>query len=235
MTRTAIFIGLSVALTACSGSPRDGTTQGEESTKVEQTNNVADAFSDDGAGALKRISSSLQEPSVAAKLRNCFSGMKGDRLVATDLRYRKSGSSWTFDSAKVRQTSAAQDQDATLEKCIDDATRGTSFPVDSNEGLETAAAAFTLRLRWPLPLPAEGAEVSNDAIARMISTGGGGVTMEGCSTCKLKTDGTGGYQCIAKKSGNDTDCEIIGSNACATTPKACVTGFFGGSRGVIMF
>ena len=235
MTRTAIVIALSVALTACTGSPRDGTKQGDESTKAGEATAVAEGFSDDGTAALRRLSSSLQEPSVAAKLRNCFSEMAGERLVATDLRYRKSGNSWTFDSAKVRQASAAQGPDETVQRCLDDAARGTSFPVDSNEELETAAAEFVVRLRWPLPLPAEGAEVSNDAIARMISTGGTGVTMEGCSTCKLKTDGTGGYQCVSQKSGKEADCDIMGPRQCVTTPKACVTGFFGGWRGVIMF
>lgn len=235
MTRTAIVIGLFVALTACTGSPGDGANQGGESTKVEEVKTVADGFSDDGAAALQRISASLQDPSVATKLRTCVSQMKGETLVATDLRYRKSGSNWTFDSAKVRHASAAQSQDATAQTCIDDAARGTSFSVDSNQELETAAAEFIVKLRWPVPLPAEGAEVSNDAIARMISTGGTGITMEGCSTCKLKTDGTGGYQCVALKSGNEGDCDIMGPNQCATTPKACVTGFFGGTRGVVMF
>lgn len=235
MTRTAILLGLSVAFTACTGSPRDGTKQGEESTKAGEAKIVADGFSDDGAAALRRISSSLQEPSVAAKLRNCFSEIKGERLVAMDLRYRKSGSNWTFDSAKVKEASQAQGQDATVQRCIDDAARGVSFPVDSNQELETAAAEFIVRLRWPVPLPAQDAEVSNEAIARMINTGGTGVTMEGCSTCKLKTDGTGGYECVAQKSGKEADCDIMGPSQCVTTPKACVTGFFGGTRGIIMF
>ena len=77
--------------------------------------------------------------------------------------------------------------------------------------------------------------MTNDAIARMISTGGV-VTMEGCSPpVKLKTDGSGNFQCVKKTSGNEGDCEIISSNSCATSPKACLSGFFGGTRGVVMF
>ena len=83
-------------------------------------------------------------------------------------------------------------------------------------------------------MPPEGTEVTNEASARMISTGGV-ITMEGCSTCELKKDGSGSYQCIRKTSGSEVDCEVIGTNACAVTPKACVSGFFGGRRGVVMF
>ncbi len=223
MTRIGSIIGLSLALTACTESPN------EEAKRAPHT------FSDDGAAASQRISRSLQEPAVAAKLRTCLSQMKGQGLVATDLMYRKSDSSWTFDNVKVSKASLAQGQDATVEKCIEESARGTSFAVDSNQELETAAQEFVVKLGWSLPLPPEGMEVTNDAIARMIGTGGGVITMEGCSTCELKKDGSGSYQCIRKKSGSEVDCEVIGTNACATTPKACVSGFFGGSRGVIMY
>lgn len=224
MTRVGIILGLSLALTACTQTPR------------EEAKRFTYDFTDDGAAASQRISQSLQEPAVAAKLRSCLGQLKGEGLVATDLRYRKSGSSWTFDNVTVTKTSLAQGQDATVQKCIDEAARGTSFSVDPNQALENDAPEFVVRLGWGLPLPPEGTEVTNDAIARMIGTGGAGVvTMEGCSTCKLKTDGSGNYECIRKKAGNEGDCEILSTNSCATTPKACVTGFFGGSRGVVMY
>lgn len=232
MTRIGIIIGLSLTLTGCTQGSREEAKK--EEAKKEEVKTVVDAFSDDGAAALQRLSSSLQEPAVAAKLRSCLSQLKGEGLVASDLRYRKSGDSWTFDNAKVTKTSLAKGQDATVQKCIEESARGTSFSVDPNQELETAASEFVVKLGLPLPLPPEGTEVTNDAIARMIGTGGV-ITMEGCSTCKLKTDGSGNYQCIAKKSGNEGDCEILSANSCATTPKACATGFFGGSRGVIMY
>lgn len=228
MTPRTAIAGLLLTLIGC-------TEGSKEEAKKEEPQKVADVFSDDGAAALQRFSSSLQEPAVAAKLTSCLSQLKGEGLVASDLRYRKSGDSWTFDNAKVTKTSLAKGQDSTVQKCIEESARGTSFSVDSNQGLETAASEFIVKLGWPLPLPPEGTEVTNDAIARMIGTGGGVVTMEGCSTCRLKRDGTGNYECISKKSGNEGDCEILSANSCATTPKACVTGFFGGSRGVIMY
>ena len=223
MTRIGIVVGLSLALTGCKDVPK------------EEVKSVPHTFSDNGAAASQRISRSLQEPAVAAKLRSCLSQLKGQGLVSTDLTYRKSGNSWNFDNAKVTKASLAKGQDATVQKCMEESARGTSFAVDSSQELETAAPEFVARLGWSLPLAPEGTEVTNDAIARMISTGGGVITMEGCSTCEMKKDGSGSYQCIRKTSGSEVDCEVIGTNACATTPKACVSGFFGGTRGVVMF
>ena len=222
MTRIGTILGLSLALAACAKTPK------EETTTPSRT------FSDNGAAASQRIGASLQEPAVAAKLRNCLGELKGEGLVSTSLRYRKSGDSWAFDDVKVTKASLPQGQDAAVQNCIQESARGTSFSVDSKEELETAAAEFVVKLGWSIPLPAEGTELTNDAIARMISTGGV-ITMEGCSTCQLKTDGTGNYQCVRKTSGGEGDCEIISSNSCATSPKACISGFVGGTRGVVMF
>lgn len=223
MTRLGIAFGLIAALSACTKSPK------------EEPKHVVNAFTDNGAAASQRISQSIQEPTVAAKLRTCLGQLKSQGLVATDIRYNKSGGNWTFDNAKVTKASLAKGEDAAVAKCIEESVRGTSFAVNSNEQLETVATQFVVKLGFPIPLPPEGTGMSNDAIARMISTGGGVITMEGCSTCQLKTDGSGNYQCVRKKSGNEGDCEIISSNSCATSTKACVSGFYGGSRGVVMF
>ncbi len=222
MTRIGITIGLSLAVAACTQSRK------EEAQKVPHT------FTDNGAAASQRIGRSLQDPAIAVKLRNCWSQLKGEGVVGTDLTYRKSGNDWTFDNAKVTKSGLPQGQDAAVQKCLEEAARASSFAVDSKQELEQAAPEFVVRLGWSVPLPAEGTDMTNDVIARMISTGGV-ITMEGCSTCQLRTDGTGSYQCVRKNSGSDVDCEIIGTNACATTPKACVSGFFGGKRGVVMF
>ncbi|MFN2604163.1 MAG: hypothetical protein ABR582_15595 [Gemmatimonadaceae bacterium] len=222
MTRIRIILGLSLTLTGCTQASK------------EEAKKAPPAFSDNGAAASQRISRSLLEPAVAAKLRNCLSQLKGEGLVATNLTYRKSGNSWTFDNLKVTKASLAQGQDPAIQKCMEESARGTSFTVDSNQELETASTEFVVHLGWTLPLPPEGTEVTNDAIARMIGTGGV-ITMAGCSTCELKKDGTGNYQCVRKTSGNEGDCEIISSNSCATSTKACLSGVFGGSRGMVMF
>ena len=129
MTRIGIIIGLSLALTGCTKAAK------------EETRQPPPIFSDNGAAASQRISVSLQEPAVAAKLRNCLSQLKGQGLVGTSLTYRKSGSSWAFDDAKVTKATLPQGEDAAVQKCIQESARGTSFSVDSKEALETAASA----------------------------------------------------------------------------------------------
>ena len=71
----------------------------------------------------------------------------------------------------------------------------------------------------------------------MIGTGGGDgvITVPGCSDCVSNPNPPYGLKCESKKSGSQVDCEEISSNVCATTPKACLRGVFGGTSGVIMF
>jgi hypothetical protein len=223
MKRIGIIIGLSLAMTACTQSRK------EEASSVP-------TFSDGGVGAGQRIGRYLQDSVVAAKLRTCWSQLKADGAVAMDLNYRKSGNNWTFESAKVTKSALPQGQDAIALRCMEESARATSFPVDSKQELEMAAPEFVVRLGWSVPLPAEGTQVTTEQMARMIGTGGGGViTVPGCSDCQLRGVPPYGYKCVAKSSGSNVDCEEVATNVCATTPKACLRGVFGGTSGVIMF
>ena len=58
-------------------------------------------FSDDGAAAASRIGRYLQTSVVAPKLRQCWSQLQGEGVVAMDLNYRKAGNNWTFENASV--------------------------------------------------------------------------------------------------------------------------------------
>lgn len=194
-------------------------------------------FTDEGAAVQKRASQSLNETVVtAAKLRGCWAGLKGEGVVAFDLNYRKSGDRWSFDGLKPGKSSLAPEQSAAAQRCLGDAARGTSFAVDAKDALESAAPELVLRLGWPVPLPPEGGQLTNDQIARMVGGGGAGViTVAGCSDCQLRGEPPYGYKCVAKKSGSQTDCEEVGTNVCATTPKACLRGIFGGGGGIVMY
>ena len=61
------------------------------------------------------------------------------------------------------------------------------------------------------------------------------ITVPGCSKCVSNPNYPYGLKCQATKSGSEVDCEEVNSNTCATTPKACFSGVFAGTRGVIMF
>ncbi|WP_295641868.1 hypothetical protein [uncultured Methylibium sp.] len=201
-------------------------------------------FTDEGAAAQKRIGQYLQDSVFAGgKLHGCWAGIKPEGAatgaIALDLAFRKAGEQWTFDSAKLQKSAAAlpADQAAAAQRCLESAARGTAFAVDAKQPLEQLAPDFVVRLAWPVPLPADGTPLPDDDVARLIGSGGSGgvITVAGCSDCQLRGEPPYGYKCVAKKSGSQTDCEEVATNVCATTPKACVRGLFGGSSGVIMY
>lgn len=194
-------------------------------------------FSDEGAGAQTRISRALQDVVVAPGFRDCWAQLQGEGAVAADLTYRKSGGNWVFGDAAVRRSALPAGQEAQAERCLDAAARGSAFAVDAKEALENAAPEFVVRLAFPVPLPAAGAQLGDAEVARMIGVGGAGgvITVPGCSNCVPRTEYPYGVKCVSEKSGSNVDCEEINSNTCATTPKACLRGAFGGAGGVIMY
>ncbi len=194
-------------------------------------------FTDDGAGVKDRIGQYLQKSVITQKMRACWSELPGQGAIAVDLNYRKAGDKWMFEKASVTKSSLEKGQETLAQRCVDDAAQETSFAVDAKDGLETAAPQFVVRLGWPVPLPPEGAALTDAQVARMVggSGGGGVITVPGCSTCVKQTEYPGGYKCESRASGSDKDCEEINRNLCATTPTACLRGVVGGSRGVIMY
>jgi hypothetical protein len=194
------------------------------------------SFSDAGVGAQNRIGRYLQSSVITGKFRSCWGQLKGEGAIAMDLTYHTSGGNWAFENAKVTRSTLAPGDDATAQRCMEESARATMFPADSKEALETAARQFVARLAFPVPLPAEGTQLTSGQIARMIGGGGGGViTVSGCSDCVSRTEYPYGLKCVSKSSGSNVDCEEISTNVCATTPKACLRGVFGGTSGVIMY
>jgi hypothetical protein len=224
MKRIGIVIALCLAMVACAQSRKEAAP-------------LYPGFSDEGVGAQNRIGRYLQDSVVGPKLRTCWGQLKGQGAIAMDLTYRKSGSNWAFENVKITKSTLPQGQDAAAQRCMEESARATMFPVDSKEALETAAPQFVVRLAFPVPLPAEGAQLPSDQIARMIGSGGAGgvITVSGCSDCVPRKEYPYGLKCESKSSGSNVDCEEISTNVCATTPKACLRGVFGGTSGVIMY
>ena len=193
-------------------------------------------FSDNGVAAQNRIGHYLQESVVGPKLRSCWSQLQGEGAIAMDFTYRKSGDSWAFDRLSVTKSTLAKGQDFIAQQCMADSARATAFPVDSKEGLEMVAEQFVVRLSWPVPLPAVGAQMSSDQIARMTGTSGGGLgDVAGCSECVSRTEYPYGLKCESRASGGHLDCREHSTNVCSTAPTACLRGTFSGTSGVVMY
>jgi hypothetical protein len=194
-------------------------------------------FNDEGAGLQTRLGSYVQQSIVTPKMRACWAELPGQGAFAMDLNYHKDGDRWVFDKAAVTKSSLEKGHETLAQRCVDDAAQTTSFPFDAKDGLEAAAPQMVVRLGWSVPLPAEGTQMTNEQMTRMVGGGGssGVITVPGCSACVSRKEYPYGLKCESRKSGSDKDCEEINSNTCATTPTACVRGVFGGTRGVIMY
>ena len=219
-----VVLALSLTLLACSHAS-------------DTKNAPVTAFSDQGVGAQKRLSRYLQESVISPKLRECWGTLQGTGAVAIDLIYRKDGATWTFDHASATKSALPAGQDEAAVRCVEDAARATSFPVDQNEGVENGSAQFYVRIGVSVPLPAEGTPLSPEAIALIRGNGAGGVgDIAGCSECVSRTEYPYGLKCEARKSGGHLDCQQgSNSNICSTSSTVCLRGVWGGSSGIIAY
>ncbi len=190
------------------------------------------SFSDGGIAAQNRIGGYFSS-SVASRLRGCWSQLQGEGAVAMDVTYRKAGDKWTFEKVSMTKSTLPKGQESGAQRCVEESARDTAFPMEQSESLEKAAEQFVVRLGLPVPLPAEGTQMTPDEIARMIGTGGGLGDIAGCSECVSNPDYPYGLKCESRKSGGHLDCKEHTSNVCSTAPTACLRGLFGGSTIII--
>jgi hypothetical protein len=194
------------------------------------------SFSDKGASALNRLSDYFQKFIVTSKLRENWGQLKGEGAIAMDFTYRKSGSSWAFEKVTVTKSTLPKDQEVLAQRGMEEAVRSTSFPIESKEPLENASEQFVVRLVVPVPLPADGTQLTTEQLARINGGGGGGLgDVAGCSECVSRTEYPYGLKCESRKSGGHLDCRELSTNVCSTAPTTCLTGIFSGAGGVIMY
>jgi hypothetical protein len=191
------------------------------------------SFSDQGASAAVRIGSFV-ESSVLAKSRDCWSQLQGEGVVAADLTFKKSSAEWILEKIAVTKLTLPDAQEAAVSGCLQ-GVAGTSFPVNTSEELENAAAQFVARVGWAVPLPPPGTSTPPEILARMIGGGGPLNDISGCSECVSNPNYPYGLKCEDRKSGGHLDCKEHSSNVCSTAPTACLRGAFGGTGAVVMF
>ena len=173
---------------------------------------------------------------VVPKLKNCWSNVQGKGTIAVKYTYAKAGARWKFNGLETDQSTLPRGQDNVALKCMLDAVRGTSFPV---EGAESTENKFVLSWEWPVPFPANANQLTTAMFAARRASGGSGG--DGC-------DGHGApakcYSCSGKDSsclrvcvGIDVPCTVrLDSNnnivGCSVAGNACASGgLFGVSVG----
>jgi hypothetical protein len=168
------------------------------------------------------------------KLRGCWSGIPGKGTVSFKYIYTKSNSRWNFAGVETERSTLPSEQAKLAYRCMSDAVRGSSFPVDSADNTNNK---FVLKWTWPVPFPPNSQQLTSAMFAAKPS-GGGGVGSGGC-------DGKGTpAQCYACSTSNqDLSCQTVcvGKETCSITfqkggGKACSTDIAcasGGPFGVV--
>jgi hypothetical protein len=110
---------------------------------------------------------------VVPKLRNCWKDVQGEGLIEFKSTYTKAGGNWTWESLGVSSSTLLQGQDKVASKCMQEAVRGTSFPVEQGDSVGNIKGEdkFVVYWSWPVPLPANAAE-----FAEFRAKKGGGKT-----------------------------------------------------------
>jgi len=171
---------------------------------------------------------------VVPKLRDCWSRVQGEGTIAVKYTYTKGSGRWMFDRLEVSQSTLPRGQDAVALKCMQDAVRGTSYPVEQGEGNQNS---FVLNWNWPVPFPANATEQTNAMFAARAAgggTGGGGCDGQGTAARCFSCDHESKSIACLKVCVGYTTC-TLGETYCRAEGSCASGGPFGVAGGYIMY
>ena len=171
-----------------------------------------------------------------AKIKSCWSNVPGKGTIGMKYLFTKSGERWNFTAVDVAQSSLPSNPTKVALRCMSDSIRGTSFAVDSSEG---TVNKFVLNWTWPVPLPANDAQLARAMFSAKPGVNGGSGGCDGhgmpakCYACKAgREDLSCQTVCVGKETCTITT-QQGGSKTCGGET-ACASGgpfgVFGGSR-----
>ena len=167
---------------------------------------------------------------LVPKLQSCWNRVQGKGEITFQYTYRAAGTNWVWQQQEVEGHTLAQEQAAMALQCMQDAARGTSFPMEAAEAARKGNE-LVIHWTWPVPLPQDAT-----VMGRMIGGGGGsGECQKKCVNCDCPflPLGIGVLcKCVAACSGYTAPC-VVDSNKKGCTMKLpeCTSGRigFGGS------
>jgi hypothetical protein len=173
---------------------------------------------------------------VVPRLKDCWSRVQGKGTIALKYTYTKGSGKWMLDKLEVSESTLPRGQDAVALRCMQDAVRGTSYPVDQAEGNQNN---FVLNWTWPVPFPADANEQNSVMFAGRNGGGGGGGGCDGhgatpkCFTCTSFGNGSCVKVCVGKSM-----CVITNTkdaSTCSGQGDNCASGGPFGVAGAIMY
>jgi Tfp pilus assembly protein PilV len=180
-----------------------------QSAQTRQTATTTQTFTIERQVATQQRINRYFHGDVVPKLKRCWSSVQGKGTIALKYTYTKAGGRWMFNRLETEQSTLPRGQASIASRCMSAAVRGTSFPSD---GTESTATTYVLKWTWPVPFPANAAQLTSTMFAVRANNGGsesGGCDGRGAPK-KCYTCGTGG-SCLAV---------CVGSTECKTTTEA---------------
>lgn len=171
---------------------------------------------------------------VIPKLKNCWSSVRGKGSVELEHKYKKGPDGrWATTGVALTKSALPKGQEAIALRCMQGATRGTSFPAEGSD----AATTYTIKWTWPVPFPSNAAQLTRAMFAAKPTGGGaGGGGCDGwgapanCLTCGVKNEGCKADVCVGY-----TDCESSSDGSCKLQGKCASGGPFGVSGGTTIY
>lgn len=128
---------------------------------------------------------------VMPKLKTCWSNVKGKGRISLKYTYTKKDGRWFLSRLEPRRSTLLAGQDAVAQKCMLEAVRGSSFAVEADE---STLSTYVLNWTWPIPFPANEAQLTRAMFAAKPTGGGAGGGCDGwgtapsCFDCKSTCD-----------------------------------------------
>lgn len=168
---------------------------------------------------------------VMPKLKNCWNSVQGKGSIELEHNYKKGPDGrWATTGVALIKSALPRGQEAIALRCMQVATRGTSFPAEGSD----AATTYTIKWSWPVPFPSNAAQLTNNMFAGLKNTGGGSGGCDGAGTlAKCYTCDKDGHEC-EKVCVGYTDCKVtFPGRLCSASGKCASGGPFGLAGGII--
>lgn len=171
---------------------------------------------------------------IMPKLKNCWSSVRGKGRISLKYTYAKTRGRWFLSRLETKQSTLPTGQDAVAQKCMLEAVRGSSFAVEADESTQNT---FVLNWNWPVPFPANEAQLTRSMFAAKPTgggAGGGGCDGEGtpasCSNCSKTSPLTCKEVCVGY-----LECTTDFDGSCRASGKCASGGPFGVSGGLVIY
>ena len=162
-TRIVLTVALILITQACQ---RSQPPQANTPPTKEQLSQAVQSTSCERAIATQNRINRYFHHAVVPRVKDCWQRLKGKGTIAVEFDYQREKDGWATDKLKIERSTLPEGQESVALQCLQDSVRGTSFPVEQDDG---QAEQFMVHWSWPVPLPKDANEV-----AQLMSGGGGG-------------------------------------------------------------